>query len=47
MVMEALGPMSSTWDKEGSSDVEEDPNPKMKSFFDMIEAAEKPLYDGC
>jgi len=47
IVVDALGPMSSTWDKEGSSEVEEDPNPEMKAFFYMIEVAEKPLYDGC
>jgi len=47
MVMDALGSMSSNWEKEVLSDVEEDPNPKMKAFFYMIEAAERPLYDGC
>jgi len=45
--MDALGYMTSTWEKEVLSNVEEDPNPKMKAFFDMIEAVEKPLYDGC
>ena len=45
--MDALGPMSSTWHKEGSIDVEEDPNPGIKAFLDVIEAAEKPSYDGC
>ena len=46
VVMDALGPTSSTWDEEGSTNVEEDPNLEMKAFFDMIEAAEKPLYEG-
>lgn len=31
---------------EASSDVEE-PNPEFKKFFDIFEAAEKPLYGGC
>ena len=46
MVMDALGPMAYNWG-EGSSNDEEDPNPEVNAFFEMIEAAEKPLYDGC
>jgi len=46
MVIDALRPMTSNWDKEGSSNAEEDPNPHIKDFFDMIEAVEKALYDG-
>jgi len=37
MVMDALGSMASNWG-EGSSNAEEYPNPKMKAFFEMIEA---------
>jgi len=47
MVIDALGPITCNWGAEGSSNAEEDPNPHVKDFFDMIEAAEKPLYDGC
>ena len=46
MVMDALGSATSNWE-EGSSNPEEDPNPEMKAFFEMIEATKKPLYDGC
>ena len=42
-----LRPMSSTWGEEGLSHVEEDPNPEIKVFFDMIATTEKPFYDGC
>ena len=46
MVMVPFGPMSSNWVEEGSSNAEEDPNREMKAFFDIIQAAKKPLYDG-
>lgn len=42
MVIDAFGP---EYDMEHV--VEEDPLPEQKKFFDMLAAAEKPLYDGC
>ena len=37
IVMDALGSTTSNWG-EGSSNPEKDSNPKMKAFFEMIEA---------
>lgn len=42
MVIDAFGP---EYDVEHV--VEKDPLPEQKQFFDMLAAAEKPLYDGC
>lgn len=42
MIIDAFGP---EYDVE--SIVEEEPLPEQKKFFDMLAAAEKPLYEGC
>lgn len=49
MVIDAFGPEYNTEHViEGYQDVEEeDPLPKSKKFFDMLKAAEEPLYEGC
>ncbi|PNX83353.1 hypothetical protein L195_g039394 [Trifolium pratense] len=51
MVMDAAGPSLGTYlEHEGSGceeQMREDPNPEAKIFFDMLKAAQAPLYNGC
>jgi hypothetical protein len=51
MVMDAAGPSLGTYLEHGGFGCEEqmseDPNPEAQSFFDMLKAAQAPLYNGC
>lgn len=43
MISDALG----TTEPEFDETMEEEPNPETKKFFDILDAAKQPIYDGC
>ncbi|XP_027187217.1 uncharacterized protein [Cicer arietinum] len=51
MVMDVAGPSLGTYIEQQTDDcgdqIREDPNPEAKIFFDMLKAAQAPLYNGC
>jgi len=46
MVLDAYTPTTSTTAGQGISDDEEEPIPDAKRFIELVQAAEKPLYEG-
>lgn len=47
MIMDAFGPQFEGLNEESFQNLEEEPHPEAKKFFDMLLNAQKPLYDGC
>ena len=45
MVMDVVGP--SFWENDNEMRIESEPNAEARAFYDMLNAARKPLWEGC